>query len=636
MLSSNVVLTEDHLHTVLEHFMERDAFAFDVEAQGENRGIPHLANLSWLSMATQGMAVSIPFGHPNGSVLVQKARRKKNKFTNTFDMFPAVYDDPPEQLSASTVFDTLRPLFVSDRVKIAQNATYDLVSTAKYNGGKPFPGPYEDTIVMQWLLDENLKQKGLKDMTRRYYGVDYDKVDVGKCVEAHPFNLVAHYSYMDAKYTWLLRQRFKPLIESHGLDEIFALEMGVLRVLLDMNLVGAPVDVSTMRELEADLSTRLVDIEGRIYKAAGQRFNINSNPQKQKVLFGAKTEGGQGLKPHKFTDTGAPSTDAESLENYPNNPVVQALVEYQDISKLLTTYLQSYLGVEGNKKKPSQIYNGRIHADFVQYGTVTGRFSCREPNLQNIPRPDTELGNKIRGLFVAPPGHQLVVADYGQIELVVLAHYSRAKALVDGFNDGIDAHTMTASKVFGVPFDQVTKEMRQVAKGINFAVVYGAGPDKVAAMSGVSLKEAKRFLEIHQKEFPEIYKFKDQVIKTALTRKPPRIRTLMGRYRRLPTLYARDFKVRGAAERQAVNSLIQGSAADIIKLAMVRLHDSLPEDMSLILSVHDELVVICPEGRTEVGVELVREAMLGDGITKWLSVPMTSDVKVVDRWSQAK
>jgi DNA polymerase-1 len=407
------------------------------------------------------------------------------------------------------------------------------------------------------------------------------------------------------------------------------------------------------------MSARLVDIEGSIYKAAGQRFNLNAPAQKAAVLYTPKSEGGQGLKPAKLTKGGYKkreagqtltfadySTDADSLEAHPNNPVVKAMAEYAEVAKLLG-YPLAYMGVEGDPDKPCRIFDGRIHADLVQYGTVTGRFSCREPNLQNIPRPDTELGKRIRGLFVAPPGWKLIVADWGQIELVVLAHFIGKGALYRGFHEGIDPHSATAAALLGedpkkflerlLAGDEDAKAMRQVAKGINFAVVYGAGPDKVASMAGISVKEAKRFMEIHQRMFPEIYKFKDEVIRVCRSRRPPHIRTILGRKRRLPLILSSNNGVRMGAERQAVNSLIQGSATgDLIKLAIIRLNNLLTGDMRLILTVHDEIVCMAPEDQAEECAEMVKEAMLGEGIQKLLRVPLSSDVKIVDRWSEAK
>lgn len=648
--NSNVVLTREHLDEVVEYFMTQPAFAFDVESmdgdEPDTRGVPTQNKVVWMALATEGMAVTIPFGHPNGDVLLRKATRKKNKITGKFDPVPAVYNAPPPQLSPSEVFEALRPLFFSDKIKIAHNATFDLISCYKYYGQK-IPGPYHDTIVIQWLLNENLKSKGLKDLIERYFAVKYDHENVGRCIEAHPFSKVAHYAYMDAKYTWLLWKRLYPLLESAELSGVFQLEASVLSVLLDMGTAGAPVDVSALEALKKELSEELVRIEADIYRNAGQKFTIGSVPQKQKVLYGPKSEGGQGLKPAKFTDKGAPSTDAESLEEHRGNPLVDSLLEYQTVNKILGTYVLGYLG--DGEKKPCRIYDGRIHSDLVQYGTVTGRFSSREPNLQNIPRPEEDpnaLGSKIRGLFVAPEGYKMVVADYGQIEMVLLAHFCGHGALFDGIRNGLDPHSATAAVLMGMGVeefmarkkagDPAIKAARQVAKGINFAVVYGAGPDKVASMAKITLKEAKRFLEIHQREFPEIYRLKEHIIATCKSRRPPHIRTMSGRKRRLPTIFSDDRGMRGQAERQAVNSLIQGSAADLIKRAMIRLNESLPADMQLILSVHDELVTLTPEHRAEECVALVKEAMLGEGIQSLVSVPLSSDVVVCDRWSEGK
>jgi len=635
-ISSNTVLTPEHLHDVVDHFMVHDAFAFDTETTGPNRLVPVLAPVSWLSLATDGMAVSIPSGHPNGSRLISRATRKKNKVTGKFDQFPAVWDAPPPQMSPSEVWGIVKPLFMSDKIKIAQNAPFDLVVTAKYFGGAIVPGPHADTIVMQWLLDENIKSKKLKEMVKKYYRADYDKEGTGKCVEIHGFNKVARYAYLDAKFTYLLWKKFAPLLIKDNLAQIYGLEMDLLPVLCDMNMEGALVDVEALLALKEDLSERLVGFEADVYKTAGQRFNINSPQQKVKVLFSSKENGGQGLKPKKFTPTKQPSTDAEALEHFPHNPVVKALGDFQGISTLLNTYVIGYLGDENDKDKPCRIHNGRIHADLVQYGTVTGRFSCRTPNLQNIPTAGTDLGRRVRGLFVSPEGESLIVADYGQIEVVVLAHFCHAKALVDGFAAGVDAHTLTASKLYGVPFAEVTKPMRGVAKGCSFAVIYGSGVDKVASMAGITVKEAKRFLAIHQREFPEIYAFKEAVIRVAKSRRPAHLRTLLGRKRRIPQLFRADRGQRMAAERQAFNSLIQGSAADLIKLAMIRLHASLPPEMKLVLSVHDELVMTCPDGMVEEGSRLMREAMLGEEIQALLSVPMTIDLSVVKRWADAK
>lgn len=675
-----LILTEEQLKKEVEYFLKQDAFAWDTEtmdgAQPDTRGVPTQNTIVWIALSTYGRTICIPLGHPNGDVQLQKAHKKKDPETKKFVQYPNVYDAPPTQLKPSVVFEILRPLFFNNRiVKIAHNATFDLISSEKYFGAVPCE-PVEDSIVLQWILDENIGQmaagpkrpllKRLKTLVKWYYDLDYDKEDVGKCIENHPFKRVARYIMLDARNTWMLWRKFRQAIQEEALEPITALENQVTAVCSQMGVIGAPVDVQALEELKVDLTRRLEVLEAKIYRAAGRVFNINSVNQKQEVLFGKKNEGGQALKPIKFSKkTGAPSTDAETLEKYAGNPVVDALLEYQEVSKILNTYVIGYIGDEENGK-PCRIFNGRIHTDLVQYGTVTGRFSSREPNLQNIPRPDTDLGKKIRGLFMAPPGYKLLVADYGQMELRILASMIGYGGLYDGFQAGIDAHTQTAALVYGVPVDKVEKWQRSAAKTLNFAIVYGAQAAKVAKTLKITVEEAEQLLKDHRKAFPEIYKFKDYILKLAKSRKTdPHIRTLMGRKRRvwevLPEIARREAprlewydpsqpwkaerSILARGERQVINSLVQGSLGDIIKLAMVRMHKLTSEDalknpgseIHMILSVHDELVILCPENRVEEGIGLLEEAMLGKEVQDLIKVPLdVGDVVVADRWSQAK
>lgn len=674
-----LVTSIEQLREEVKYFSQFDAFAWDTEtmpgpAGPGTRGIPTQNRVVWLSMATYGRAIVIPMGHPNGNLLLHREYRKKNKETGKFETFPPTFNEPPAQLKPSEVFEILRPLFFSNRMKIAHNATFDFISAEKHFGAIPY-GPMSDSIVLQWLLDENIgtteglgrnapRDKGLKTLTKWYYSVDYDKEEVGKCIEKHPFNVVARYALLDAKYTWMLWQMFDEMCRAQGLEGIRALEESVTPVCCDMGLTGAPVDVQAIQELDSYLTREMVRVEGLIYQAAKRQFNINSPQQKQDILYGLKKDGGQGLKGKKLTKGAKDrkkkdpnfkpgirdfSTDKEALEEYESNPLVKLLLEYQEYTKLRSTYVRGYLGdPDDPAKKPCLIFSGRIHTDLVQYGTVSGRFSSREPNLQNIPAPRTELGKKVRGLFIAPTGYKLLVADYGQMELRILASYIGYGGLFDGFQAGIDAHTQTAALVFNVPVEKVEKWMRSAAKTLNFAIVYGAGPDKVANMLGMTLDEAKELLANHRKAFPEIYKFKAAVIKAAKNRDIPHIKTILGRIRRVWDLAVDDPEMKWKvwrAERQLFNSLIQGSLGDIIKLAMVRLHKLLKEDaelnpgkeIKLILSVHDELVLTCPDDRVSVGSALLREAMLGSEIQDLIHVPLdVGDVAVVDRWSEAK
>ena len=617
------------LEDAVSYFRTQDSFAYDVETTGQYRGVPAVNEVAWISLATHGECVVIPMGHPNGYNLLSKATRRKNKRTGEWEHIPAQWDEPPPQLRPSTVFDALEELLFGDQTKIAHNAPFDLLSVAKYYKGKYPTPPYGDTIVAAWMVNEN-RPLGLKPLDKERWGLVYDTEEVGKCIEKHPFGSVADYAYMDAKTTWLQWRKLRPAITAEGLEDMWALEMGVLECLLHMG-AGVPVDIHALTELRSRLRERMTDCEADVYRAAGRVFNLGSVPQKQKVLYEE-----QGLRPRKLTKKGAPSTDAEALAPYAGrNAVVDAILSYQEVSKILSTYVEGYLG-NPEEDKPTQIFGGRIYPMLKQYGTVTGRFSCSTPNVQNWPRADTEWGKAIRDLIEVLVGHVLLVADYAQIEQRILAHFAGEGALWQGFWDGVDAHTATAAAVFGVAPEDVTKQMRQVAKAIAFAINYGAGAQKVADMSHTTLRRAKQILATHEKQFPEVYRYKAKLLRTVRSRRPePYLRTLLGRKRRLPDLLSYDHGLRAKAERQVVNSHIQGSNADITKLALVRLHHNLRPGMQILLTVHDEIAVMCPEDIAEEGARILEDAMAGPEM-QLLSVPVTTDVKICKRWSEAK
>lgn len=674
-----VIFTREQLEKEVAYFLTQPAFAFDTETMDGpipgTRGIPTQNRVVWISLATYGRTIVIPMGHPNGNNMIMRERRRKNRETGKFDTFPAIFDAPPSQLRPSEVAEILRPLFFHPTIiKIAHNATFDLISMEEFFGGIPC-APVIDTIVMQWLINENIGEavggpkrpmnKGLKTLVDWYFGDKYDQEEVGKCIELHPFWKVAKYALQDAAYDWLLYLLLKELLGMEDIDNISMLENAVTIVCAGMGLIGAPVDIQAIRELDTYLTRELEKLETQIYRAADRIFNINSNKQVQEILYGFKKDGGQGLKSKRLTKGGMAkrkrgeptniydlSVDKESLEQFPNNPVVALLLQYSEMEKLRGTYVRAYLGDPADPiKKPCLIFNGRIHTDLVQYGTVTGRFSSRAPNLQNIPRPSKDpeaLGSKVRGLFRAPAGYKLLVADYGQMELRILASYIGHGGLYEGFHAGIDAHTQTAALVFGVTVENVEPWMRNAAKTLNFAIVYGAGADKVANMLGMSKEEAQELLDNHRIAFPEIYAFKKAVIKKARDREIPHIRTLLGRKRRVWDLRGHsgdDLWKQWKAERQLFNSLIQGSLGDVIKLAMVRMHKLLSEDalknpgreIHMVLSVHDELVLQCPEDRVEEGSAMLLEAMIGQEIQDLIKVPLdVGKVAIVDRWSEAK
>lgn len=632
----------ERLYAFKERAKQVGAFVFDVESLGEHRGIAQVNDVRWLALATEGDAIAVPLGHPNGNRLIKKATRHKDKETGKFVADPAVFSAPPLQFTALEVYTHLSCLFADPALlKVAHNAPFDIISSTKYLGFVPAP-PYADTMVAAVLLDES-RLKGLKSLITARYGLTYDTEEVGKCIERHPFWRVARYAWMDARMEWLLWRAYEPqLREDPRLWSLWQLEAENTEAVVAMGREGAYVDVPAMEQYREELAMLLPSIEAKVFKAAGTVFNLGSVPQKQRVLYGPE---GLGLQPKKLTPKGEKkrkagqpldladySTDDEALTAHRGNPVVDAILEYQEVSKIKSTYLDGFLGCDD---KPSIIFDNRVYSKFNQVGAKTGRYSSSGPNLQNIPSRG-EMGQRIRSSYIAPPGWKFLIADYAQIEKRILAHYCRDGKLYAGFMAGIDAHTTTASALFRVDPNDVTKPMRSVAKACGFAVDYEAGEERVATMAGIPVREARNFLKLHQREFPEIYEFKDRLLREALKRPVPHIRTLLGRYRRLPDLRSPVPARRAAAQRQLLNAVCQGGNADLTKLAMNRVHKNGPDDLRLVLTVHDELGAYIPEDRVAEGVAAMEWAMTGPGIQELLRVPIITDVKVCDRWSEGK
>jgi DNA polymerase I-like protein with 3'-5' exonuclease and polymerase domains len=488
---------------------------------------------------------------------------------------------------------------------------------------------------------------GLDDCLKREFNYDMVK-GVGKEVEVYSFDEVATYAGLDAEWTWKLWNRYSENLDKDSLRGVFNLEMDVLDVICNMELRGADIDVSELGNLKANLEVQLETTKATIYRLAGKAFNINSVPEKQKLLFSKTSEGGRGLRPKVLTpagekrmEAGNPPTVSDYSVSEPalkmfagKDALVDALLNYSDLNKLLTTYVIPYMGGDitrtllGKSKtvaKKSLLLDGRIHTDFVQYGAETGRFSSRNPNLQNIPNPRTINGKAIRNLFTAPDGHKLVVADYSQIEPRVLASFSGDRILCESYMSGTDIY-VTIGDTVGVD--------RSAAKTLVLAMMYGVGPDKIADSIGVTVAEARNLLDSFLHKFPSVAKYKKQVVAESRRRGPvPYALTYLNRRRYLPELRSQVMWQRSRAERQAFNTVIQGSSADLIKLAMIRAHKMIPDEASLILTIHDELVTVTPDYLAEETEAAIREAM--EGINA-LSIPMIADVKTVTRWGEAK
>ena len=614
-------------------------------------------------------------GHPNGSfegwdkpLLLEGERRlaagkpiTEAHYSKSESKWTAKFGPAPKKLTPAQFFSANDPLMFSDKLKVAHNAKFDLKSVAKYFKGKVPSKPYFDTLTASFVTN-NLNKNGLnlKACVQRELGVDMAK-GIGENVALHSFEDVANYSGIDSALTWDLYKALAPKITGN-LKKVWKLEMDVTAALCDMELTGAYIDEEVLDVLAEQINQDKEAAKAKAFKIAGYAFPINSVQEKQRVLFTAVEEGGSPrltpkvrinntINKNVLTEKGLEvarangelnethySTSSLALEYWRGkDELVDALLEYQDLNKLMTTYVTPYKGgmvereTNGKKtlvEKKSLLINGRVHTNFKSHGAETGRFSSSEPNLQNIPSSG-DYGKLVRNLFVAPPGHKLVVADYSQIEPRVIASFANDRVLVDNYLTGGDIYT-TIGDTMGVD--------RKAGKVLVLAISYGVGPDKIATSIGCTLQEAKKLLTDFEKKFSSIAKYKSLVLAAAKTIRPiPYIETLFGRRRYIPDLASKDKGLLARAERQAFNTMIQGSAADLMKLALVRAHSCFTTEpnINVVLTVHDELVTICPEDRAEETAEAIRVSMEGIKL-KEIRVPLIADVKIVDKWGEAK
>lgn len=658
----NIITTESQLKELVDFYLTVSSFAFDVETVGAHRGDPRQNIVSWIALATDNRVDVIPMGHPNGEFireeypLLASGRAKLLKglelrptdYSKNVKKVERIFDAPPPQLTRGEVFAALKPLLFSDKTKVGHNLKFDLQSVSKYIGGLP-TGPYACTLNASFILDsQNKNRLGLDDCLKREF--DYHMVKgVGKEVEKHSFTEVATYAALDAEWTWKLWLKLSQRLDLDDLRGLFNLEMDILDVICNMELRGAHLDVEELKALKVSLDQQLEEAKANIYVIAGKAFNINSVPEKQKVLFSPKSIGGRGLKPKVLTEAGKKRVEVQGLvptiSDYSvsepaleifkgKDALADALIEYSELNKLMTTYVMPYLGGDvtrtllGKSKvvaKKSLLLDGKIHTDFVQYGAETGRFSSRSPNLQNVPAPHTANGKAVRNLFLAPEGYKLIVADYSQIEPRVIASFSGDRIMCNAYNNGEDIYT-TIGDTMGID--------RKAGKVLVLSLAYGVGPDKIATSIGCSVAEAKELLDTFSRKFPSVPRYKKQVVAESRRRAPvPYALTYLKRRRYLPDLRSGVLWQRARAERQAFNTVIQGSAADLIKLAMIRAHRLIPDKSGLILTVHDELVTVSPEELAEETAAAIREAMEG---IKALQIPLLADVKIVNRWGEAK
>lgn len=485
-----------------------------------------------------------------------------------------------------------------------------------------------DTMIAEWLLNSDKTGKNsysleyLAETKLGLKGIEYeDLVPKGQTFADLPVEKAYPYAAEDADFTFQLWQKLEPQLKSQNLYELFtSTEMRLMPLLAEMEIQGIHLDSQTLYDYNKELTIGIEDIQNKIYSTVGHAFNIASPKQLQEVLF---TE--RGLKPTKKTKTGY-STDTSVLEELAlYDPVPKMILEYRELAKLQSTYVETL---------PSMCdKNERIHTDFIQTGTATGRLSCREPNLQNIPVRN-EAGRKIRSAFTATPGTILISADYSQIELVVLAHLSQDKNMCNAFISGTDVHKATAALIFGVPQEEVTPQMRRTAKTINFGVIYGMSAFRLANDLGISRTQAAEFIENYFKTYSSVNDFINSTIQK--TEETGFVQTIFGRKRQIANINSKNKLEKSGAERMAVNTPVQGSAADIVKKAMLDVSKALEEENTqakLILQVHDELLVECPDNpqTIEKTISIIKEKM--ENAVK-LNVPLKVSIEYGKNWGE--
>jgi DNA polymerase-1 len=546
---------------------------------------------------------------------------------------PLLADPPVLPGGAAEIAARLKPLLENPRIeKVGQNAKYDSLILGNL-GIRVAPIRF-DTMVASYCVAPTGRQHNLDALALRYF--DLQKIPTqaligtGKneiTMDLVPVEKVAEYACEDADVTLRLVEPLAAELETTGTRQLFEeLEMPLVPVLTDMERRGVKIDVDLLRQLSKTLAAEEERLEKEIHALAGAPFQIQSTKELGVILFERmRLHEAVGRRNARKTKTGY-STDADVLEELaPVAPIAAKVLEFRQVAKLRNTYLETLPGLVNPN-------TGRVHTTFRQTVAATGRLSSDNPNLQNIPIR-TALGKEIRRAFVPEKGFTLISADYSQIELRLVAHLSGDPVLKDAFARGEDIHRRTASVVFGVAPELVTGELRSRAKAINFGIIYGMGPQRLARETGMSVPEAKKFIEAYFERLPRVRKFLDDTL--AKAEKLGFAETLAGRKRAIPELQSDEPRVRANAENIAVNTPIQGSAADIIKRAMIDLDGKLASEGiggGMILQVHDELVVEVPNDRVERAAELTRASMEG---AIEISVPLKVDLGMGASWLEA-
>ncbi len=595
--SAVVVRTLEELSALIDRIRKKGWVSIDTETTSTE---PRGAKIVGVSLAIdEAMAYYVPLGHAKG-----------------------------DNLPIETALALLKPVVESPEIrKIGQNLKYDYQIFKNYD--IIMRGITFDCMIAAYLIDPGKRQYNLDRLAEEYLHCSTTPIEklIGKGRDQRNFSETdiveaSNYSGEDVVLPILLRKLLDPQLAQFSLAELFrTIEMPLVPVLAELEWQGIIIDTEFLRKLSESYKKRIEGITAEVWKLAGKEFNLNSPKQVSDVLF-------HDLKVprSKKTKVGSFETNVDVLEKLADDyPIARKILDHREASKLLSTYIDA-LPLEVNSS------SGRVHSSFNQTVAATGRLSSTGPNLQNIP-VRTEDGRRIREAFIAPKGYKLVSADYSQIELRILAHLSKDLQLTEAFLEDKDIHVQTAAAIYQFAPELVTGEMRRAAKTINFGLMYGMGPNNLARQLGISFASAQKFIETYFSQFPSVKAYLDSTVDRA--RSLGYTETMFGRRRDLPELNADNHNIRAAAERIAINTPIQGSAADIIKTAMIDIAGSIAgasKHAAMLLQVHDELVFEVPHGEAKEFAVWVAKKM--SGAVK-LSVPLKVDTGVGENWSEA-
>ena len=610
----NIVDTEEKLISLMAKLKEQTLFSIDVETTGIN---PLECDLVGISIS-----FSAQIQTKNNRVKIDLS---KNDLVQSF--YIPVFHQVGKQLDLEYVKDKLAPVLADENIaKTLQNAKFDYHVLKHHD--MPLNNIIFDTMLASYIKDSSRKH-GLKQQASDYLDymmVEYEQLlknsSASLTIETVSIEDAASYACDDSFATLLLTKYWQENLDEKELDLLYDIEVPLCLVLAKMEENGASIDVEYLKVIEKEIQEKLDIVENKIYDEVGEKFNINSPKQVGEMLFGKLNLKAKGMKAR----TGF-STSAKVLENLAEeNQIAKDILEQRHLAKLKSTYTEAL---------PELIspYDNRIHTSFNQTITTTGRLSSSNPNLQNIPAR-TELGNRIRGAFVAEDKNNFIIsADYSQIELRLLAHISRDDNLIEAFCNDEDVHSSTASKIFGVPIEEVTKDMRSRAKAVNFGIVYGQSRYGLASSLGISPFEAQDFIDRYFATYPDVKKYMDDTIKFAYAH--GYVETIYGRKRYLSSgLLSTNGKIQEAAQRAAINAPIQGTAADVMKIAMVRLNNDFIKNnikSKIIIQVHDELVIETVNTEVDKVEVLVKKAMEMD---QPFLVPLKVDIYKGNSWME--